>query len=196
MDVICGVVLVEWKPDLDDQLASSVLCKVIWTVKTVSEMTYNVLSASLCLYSLTHPVTSVAWLHKSRQGTTTDTAAENACICRSSQRGQDSENAGHVSSMQLMHNSWNHMEGQGNKCRSTKLDWTEATTRHRRRKGHLTAQWIGLQQIIGKEEANQKRRLGNQHFLTICKQGVSCSVVEMTATTMYAGAARTGRTNS
>ena len=51
-----------FKPDLDDQLVSfSALTVglVIWPVKIVPEMTYNVLSGTLSLYTLTHSLTFI-----------------------------------------------------------------------------------------------------------------------------------------
>jgi len=51
------VVLVGFKPDLDDQLVSfsalTLLVLVIWPVKIDPEMTYNVLSGMLNLYTTT-----------------------------------------------------------------------------------------------------------------------------------------------
>jgi len=59
------VVLVGLKPDLDDQLACLVLCTVgwvIWPVKIIPEMTYNVSSEMLCIYSLV-PIKYSKYLH-------------------------------------------------------------------------------------------------------------------------------------
>jgi len=89
--------------------------------------------------------------------------------------GQDSAKVGRVPSTKFTQDSWNQMEGQSNKRKSTESDWIEATTRHRigerfRFAGHiflitperplaqLSAQWIGHQSMVGEEEVDQRRR--------------------------------------
>ena len=60
------MVLVGFKPDLDDQLVS--FCGlVIWPVKVVPEMTYNVLSGMLSLYTTTHDLDLWPFIRASSQ---------------------------------------------------------------------------------------------------------------------------------